>query len=248
MVSFLSNTTTSDHVVEADFGSKEAYQTYLQLKNQGADLEQQTASRELELNRQIREREAELNRQLREREAQLNEEIIAAQNALTQSMLVGGVLQYGIDKQSMEQAISCLTSASAALTQLQVALNIRQSQATNQIEVCKNDLEKVDFLNLHQILGFLEDFTAGIVQKQFLSLESSRQTFTIQGCRRMEQSIQNEIALALSNSATNPNALQQITDKLGAYLPGIEKKPEELLLEKLVDDVKLLELTQGNLS
>lgn len=243
------STTTTSEVHEADFGSKETYQTFLKLKSEGATLELQTANREAELNKKIREREAELNKSLWERETKLNAEILNAQNALTQAMLTGGILQYGIDQTSMEQAVSCLTSASAALTQLEIALNIRRSQAKNQIEACKKDLGTVEFRNLPHILAFLEDLTAEVVHKQFLALESNRQVMTIQDCRQAEQVLQLEIANALSLSATDPDALQNVSKKIGAFLPSIDKKPEDIFVGKLIDDKKMLQLMiEGNLS
>lgn len=242
---------------EANFGSNETRQTYLQLSHESAQLENQLLKERQDLENQFSQERQETERKFaQEREAMeqkfaqeqgaLDQEITNAKNTLAQTMLDNGVAQYGTDQKSMEKAISYLTSATAALTQFEIGLNIRRSQAQKQIGVCKKELGIERFVSMPQILRYLEDSMARIVQIKSLWIESNRGSVTIQECRRLEQGIQVKLINALSTSANDPNALEGIANDLAAYLPNTEQNPDELFQQKLISyEGLLLKYTQN---
>lgn len=204
-------------IVEANFGSSEAYKNYLRIRSE---------------------------------EKSLAQDIEAAKANLTNSMISSGILYHGQDPAHLDKVIKILSSAIASIKVLESALYIRKSQAETQIETCKSLLRtggKGMFNGVDEVLGFLDASISRVVKQKSLWLESNRQTFTLQECRRLEGGIRLKVTTALAQLAQGDNsAITSMAEELKQYLPEVSntQQIQQYFEMRLVNNQRMLEMTK----
>jgi hypothetical protein len=223
-VSFLGITIWSEaptiKIVEADFGSKQAFDDYLKIRAETAQLTQQLEAAKNHLTTSM-----------------LNSGILHyGQDTTKLTDAISSLSAALASVKELELALKIRKSQ--AETQIETCQSFLRVGGSGM------------FKGIDEVLGFLEASLARIVKQKSLWLESNRQTLTLQDCRKLEGGIRLKVTNALVQLAEgNDSAIGAISDELQKFLPTNATTPKviELFNERLVSNVRMLEFVkEGN--